>query len=71
MSSLVELAEKILANAKKVDAHVNTDKSQTAPLEIQQARQELLDASHELKKQVVEPDSWLAQVLYGVGSVRT
>ncbi|KAF1977947.1 putative O-methyltransferase [Bimuria novae-zelandiae CBS 107.79] len=65
MSPLVELAEKILANAKKVDAYTNTDKSQPIPAEVQQARVDLLDASHELKKAVVEPESWLNQLYYG------
>lgn len=68
MSPLVELAEKILANAKKVDEYANADKSQPVPFEVQQARVELLDASYELKKEVVEPESWLIQVLYGVST---
>jgi hypothetical protein len=69
MSRLVKLAEKILADAKTVDAYTNADKSQPIPTEVQSARLGLLDASYELKKEVVEPESWLMQLLYGVGFV--
>lgn len=69
MSPLVELAEKILANARKVDGYASEGRSGPVPFDIQQARLELLDASDELRKEVVEPESWLMQLLYGV-SVR-
>ena len=77
MSPLVELAEKILANAKTVDEYAIRDESldsysdehlsaKQIPPEVTKARLELLDASEELKKKAQYPESALLHLFYGV-----
>ncbi len=74
MSSLTEIAEDILANARKMDAYTNTnlkgghESLVGLPANIENARLALINSTQTLKRLALGPKGTLMEILYSVST---
>ena len=78
MPSLTEIAEGILADAKRLDAYISSKRSPSSsfdrdslhdlPGDLEKCRDALVDSSQTLKQLALGPVGWCMEVLFSVSA---